>query len=131
MTTVPKLSRIFQILFRLYCLYLQWFSKSNLIYFSSCNFIFLKLVSQSLCPRWRNKIYFFISLFLKVLDVSVMLKTLLYCSLSRYLIFLLLSPGSPLHRDEVQFQLESLSCFLEICRRFLVLLNSSNNSCFS
>ena len=61
MTSVPKLFSIFHILFRLYCLYLKWFSLSNLIYFSSCNYIFVTRVTSAFVGEIQF-IYLFIYL---------------------------------------------------------------------
>ena len=63
LTSVPKLFSLFHILFRLYCLYLQNGSLShNLIYFSSCNYIFVTHVTVSI-HSLQNKMYLFIYLF--------------------------------------------------------------------
>ena len=69
--------------------------------------------------------------YLIVIVGSGVLKTLLYCSFSSSLIFLLLVPVSPLHPGEVQFQLWSLSCFSRICRSILSFLDNSKTALVS
>ena len=77
------------------------------------------IVSYSVFPCGCPKKYFG---YLTVIVGSGVLKTILYCSFSSSLIFLLLGSKFPLHPGEVQLQLWSLSFFFYLLKYFRLFL---------